>query len=491
MATARLPLRIKLTLWFVTLFATIYLGLIGVVWFIGRTTQGKILDDALVSVARGVGGLLVDIESDFSDVDLGPYQPVDRAFTLLAVRDGTGKVVTSDLRVDVAALPPIPPPSQEHVVRVIEGATARSLVGRPLVTRLVTYRVVSPGGKVHYIDVARATDFGRRQRQLFTDVLFIAGLGGLLSCAVAAWFLIGRATTPFERLAEIARRVGPESETRFPSGSGGREIERLQTALNEALGRLEEGYRVRQRFLANVAHDLKTPISVMLTQSQVLEADEAGLDEFRQYRDSMIEELRRLRGIIEGILALSRASQGEALLRRTNLPVNTLLVQSALRCKAQADSARVRLKTTTLADDEAGQLFGDNDLLCTMLDNLVRNAIRFSPPRETVHMEAELVDGHARITVRDHGPGIPEAYLDRIFDQFIQVPDENGIVKGGTGLGLAIAKTVAQAHGGTIEVRNIRRGGCAFTVSLPLSAQASAPAPVPPSDSASSQASRA
>jgi signal transduction histidine kinase len=483
MATARLPLRIKLTLWFLTLFATIYLGLIAVVWFIGRTTQGKILDDALVSVARGVGGLLVDIESDFSNLDLGPYQPVDRAFTLLAVRDHNGNVVASDLRVDVSALPPLPPPEQESVVRLIEGPTARNLVGRSLPTRIVTYRVVSPSGSVHYIDVARATDFGRRQRDLFSDVLFIAGLGGLLSCAVAAWFLIGRATTPFERLADIASRVGPESETRFPSGSSGREIERLQTELNDALGRLEEGYRVRQRFLANVAHDLKTPISVMLTQSQVLEADDADLEEFRQYRDSMIEELRRLRGIIEGILALSRASQGEALLRRTHLPVNTLLVQSALRCKPLADAARVRLKTSTLDDDEPRQLFGDNDLLCTMLDNLVRNAIRFSPPRETVNVEAELVDGNARITVRDHGPGIPDEYIDRIFDQFIQVPDANGNIKGGMGLGLAIAKTVAQAHGGTIEVRNGRRGGCVFTVSLPLS-NGAAPAVESPSSQA-------
>jgi signal transduction histidine kinase len=243
----------------------------------------------------------------------------------------------------------------------------------------------------------------------------------------------------------------------------------LQTELNDALGRLEEGYRVRQRFLTNVAHDLKTPISVMLTQSQVLEPDGASLDEFRQYRQSMIEELRRLRGIIEGILALSRASQGEALLRRTQLPINTLLAQSALRCKSQADAARVRLKVDMLDEDKGGELFGDLDLLCTMLDNLIRNAIRFSPPRETVNLEADLDSGRARITVRDHGPGIPEDYVDRIFDRFTQVPDENGKIKGGTGLGLAIAKTVAEAHGGTIEVRNRRRGGCAFTVSLPLS----------------------
>ncbi len=474
---ARFPLRFKLTLWFVALFGVAYLGLISLIWFLGQAWQSRVVNEAIISTARGVGGLLVDIEGDFSNLDLGPYQPVDREFILLAVRDDQGRVVASDLRVNATDLPPVPSSDQESVVRLLDESEAQRLIGRAMATRVITLRVLARDGTAHYIDVARAPEFRVRQDQVFSDVLFIAGLGGLLSCGIVAWFLVGRATTPFDRLAEIARRVGPESDTRFAAGSGGREIDRLQTELNEALGRLEEGYRVRQRFLSNVAHDLKTPISVMLTQSQVLEPDAASIDDFRQYRQSMIEELRRLRGIIEGILALSRASQGEALLRRSQFPVNTLLAQCALRNKAQADGARVRLKLSLLPDDSHAMLFGDNDLLCTMLDNLVRNAIRFSPARESVHIGAELSNGHAAITVRDHGPGIPEDYLDKIFDRFIQVPDENGKMKGGTGLGLAIARTVAEAHGGSIEVRNRRRGGCAFTVSIPLGAGGATSAP--------------
>jgi signal transduction histidine kinase len=465
----KLPLRLKLTVWFVTVFGIIYLGLVAMVFVIGRTWQSRVLDEAIVAMARGVGGLLVDIEGDFSDLDLGPYQPTDREFMLLAVRDGTGRVVASDLRVDTTALPPLPISELESVVRVVDAETAQRLIGRSMATRVVTFRVVSHESGVHYIDLARAPEFRLRQNQIFSDVLVVAGLVGLLSSAVAAWFLIGRATAPMERLAEAAQQVGLEGD-RFNAGGSGREVERLQNALNEALERLEEGYRVRQRFLANVAHDLKTPISVMLTQSQVLDINKATVDEYRDYRLSMIEELRRLRGVIEGILALSRAGQGEALLRRTTFPINTLLAQCALRCKAQADGARVKLKVRLLPPQENTYLSGDLDLLCTMLDNLVRNAIRFSPPREAVHIDAALEDGHARIVVRDHGPGIPPEYIGRIFERFIQVPDEQGKVKGGTGLGLAIAKTVVEAHGGNIGVHNRRRGGAAFTVSIPLGA---------------------
>jgi signal transduction histidine kinase len=474
-----LPLRLRLTLWFVTLFTITYFVLVAVVSFIVRTTQGRLLDEALVSVARGVGGLLVDFEGDFSDLDLGPYQPLDPKVSLLAVRDGKGTVVASDPRVDTRVLPPVPPRGQPSATYLIEGDVAQGLIGRPIQTRLITYRVVSHDGAVHYIDLARATRYGRAG--VFSEGLIVTGLVGLLSCAVAAWFLVGRATTPFDRLTEVARRLGPESETRFPRESSGPEVERLQTALNDALGRLEEGYLVRQRFLSNVAHDLKTPVSVMLAQSQVLEPQSASVHEFRQYRMSMIEELRRLRGIIEGILALSRASQGEALLRRTEFSVNTLLAQSASRCKAQADGARVRIKLALVNTDEAGTLWGDLDLLSTMLDNLVRNAIRFSPPREVVNLGVDLADGRAHITVRDHGPGIPSAYLDKIFERFTQVPDESGGIKGGTGLGLAIAKAVAEAHGGAIGVQNRRRGGCAFTVSLPLhGAEMATPQPTNP-----------
>jgi signal transduction histidine kinase len=464
---ARLPIRLKLTLWFLTIFATIFLGMTATMWFLGRNAQNRLLDEGLLSLAKGVGGLLVKFEDDFTDFDLRPYQPVDREFSLLAVRDSVGTVLAADVRVDTDALPPIPEELPESVINKIRGDSARRLVGRAIETRMVTYRLQSAKRGVYYIDLARTTDVGRRERLFFSDVLFVAGLGGLLSSTIAAWFLLGRATSPILRMAEAARRVGPEGEARLPFDSGGSEIERLQTELNEALGRLEDGYRVRQQFLANVAHDLKTPVSVMLTQSQVLEPAGADLQDFKAYRQSMIDELRRLRGIIEGILTLSRADQGEGLLRRTVLSVNTMVSQCAARAHPQASAAGVRVRTTLLRRSEKDELNGDIDLLSTMLDNLVRNAIRFSPHNGTVDIRAERSRHQVHISVRDRGPGIPEAYVDKIFDRFVQVPTSDGRPHG-TGLGLAIAKAVSEAHGGSIAVRNCDDGGCEFTLTLPL-----------------------
>jgi signal transduction histidine kinase len=238
----------------------------------------------------------------------------------------------------------------------------------------------------------------------------------------------------------------------------------VRKELNDALERLDQGYRERQQFLSNVAHDLKTPISVMLTQSQVMEPEQSSLDEFRDYRASMVEELLRLRGIIEGILTLSRAEQGEGMLRRKSMKVDDLVTLCASRCRTLAAANNVTIETRALGSSD--ELNGDVDLLATMLDNIVRNAIRFSPAGGTIIMRAEREEGNVRLGVRDFGAGIPEDYIDKIFDRFVQVPDVSRRGRG-TGLGLAIAKAVCEAHGGSIAVANLDRG-CVFTVTLPL-----------------------
>jgi signal transduction histidine kinase len=461
---ARLPLRMQLTLWFLVIFSVIYILLSAAVWVIGSGSQRRILDEGLISLSQGVAELLVKFEGDVNDIDLRPYQPVDREFSLLAVRDSNGVVLSHDIRVVTDALPPVPSDSTINTITDIDGEVARKLVGREIATRMVTHRLITRKNEVRFIDMARTTDIGRRQRLFFSDILFVAGLGGLISCTIAAWILLGRATSPFMRLAEAARRVGP-GEARLQLESGAQDVDRLQTELNEALDRIEAGHKEQQKFLSNVAHDLKTPISVMLTQSQVLPENDTSVENFHEYRNSMIEELLRLRGIIEGILALSRAEQGDGMLRRQDLEVKSLVAQSAARCNAQAQEASVQLVATGPGTNEV--VHGDVDLLATMLDNLVRNAIRFSPEGGTVEVSADREDGQARIAVRDRGPGIPEAYIRRIFDRFVQVPSTTRFSRG-TGLGLAIAKAVTDAHRGSIAVRNRTGGGCEFTVRLPL-----------------------
>ncbi|MHC4970493.1 MAG: sensor histidine kinase [Planctomycetota bacterium] len=263
-------------------------------------------------------------------------------------------------------------------------------------------------------------------------------------------------------------------ETRVGIERQEHEITRLQTELNKALGRLEEGYRAQERFISNVAHDLQTPIAVMFTQSQVLSPEASSITEYEEYRRSIEEEMRRLGGLVEGFLTLAQSDQGNALARREPVRVSDIVVESVEHCDPEARLNEVRLvPNIVLADDQTDPvLTGDPELLCTMLDNVVRNAIRFSPAHQTVEIKAVCEDREAILTVHDRGPGIPDEYLGKIFNRFVQAP-VNAVRPKGTGLGLAIARSVAELHDGRIAARNAPEGGCAFEIRLPLDSRSS------------------
>jgi two-component system sensor histidine kinase CpxA len=144
------------------------------------------------------------------------------------------------------------------------------------------------------------------------------------------------------------------------------------------------------------------------------------------------------------------------------------VLESTRSCSRLAERGGVRIvpHLVVVADDAPEcELSGEATLLQTMLDNLVRNAVRHSPPGASVEIEAAAEDGRARIEVRDRGPGIPEDQLERVFDPFVRVTPECA-PGGGTGLGLSIARRIAELHGGTIAAANREGGGSVFTVML-------------------------
>ncbi len=471
MPAYKATLRLKLTLWFLVIFAVVFLALLAGVWQMHRRTGRETIETHLEGLAEGVASDLRGADARLSAVGLLPFQPVDRTFAILGVRDGSGGVIASRWRVDTEALPALDPPANTPRIAFhrLSGERASRLPGRSLETVMVTYRYRTPDGETRYLDLANLTDLGAAESAFLYDVLLVGALGALLASAVASWVIAGRAVTPLKQIGEAARRLDPDHvQDRIVVESPDPEVERLQTELNEALSRIEEGYRAQERFISNVAHDLKTPISVMLAESQVWRPETATRDEVGDYRESMIKEMQRLGGLVEGFLTLARADQGEALARMTEVALNDLIVEAVAECSVEAAQQHVHLLAHLEEDESRGDavLHGDPDLLRTMLVNLMRNAVRHSPPGESVHIATSHVDARARISVQDAGPGVPEEFRRRIFERFVRVPGNDGSV-GGTGLGLAIAMSVARMHGGGIEVHNCRPHGCAFVVDLP------------------------
>ena len=314
----------------------------------------------------------------------------------------------------------------------------------------------------------------------FFDLAVVGVPVGVAAAMLAAWIIAGRALRPLDRLASAARAVSPTRlGERFDPASSDKEFLGLAEELNSALTRIEAGYRSQDQFLSNVAHELKTPLAVLLTEAQVARLGarrEADAWAFLKHAE---DELKRLSRIVESFLVLARArAAGERQLRAVG--VHDLVLQAVQDGRVQAEERGVRLIANLGDEDGEPEPFiaGDADLLQTMIDNLVRNAVAHSPAGSAVAIDSGREGRTHWVAVRDRGPGIPANDRDRVFERFVQVKRE-GARPRGTGLGLAIARDVARVHGGTIRIEDREGGGSSVIVTLPAAAERAVSAPRP------------
>lgn len=289
---------------------------------------------------------------------------------------------------------------------------------------------------------------------------------GLVSSGASTWFLSEIAVRPIRQIRRFADQLSAETipkEIILEDASP--EVEALRLALQSAMGRIEAGYDQQARFLANVSHELKTPISVVRTEAEVLLSGDAPQEDLRDFAASTAEEMQRLGRMIESFLLLTRVRQGKSRVQPKRLDANEILMESFEHCLTMASQYNVALAPMLHDADPPATVEGNADLLRTAIDNLVRNAIRFSPQGERVEITCAVVGKRVRITVRDYGPGIPPELLKRVFEPFTQAANERRRGRG-TGLGLQIAQGIAELHGGRIRAENLDQG-CAFRISLP------------------------
>lgn len=338
-------------------------------------------------------------------------------------------------------------------------------------SRYVSMFVAGPSGEGYAVVIATPDEFVSTQTSLVARLLLIAGLVSVCASAVSGWYIAGIAIEPLRRLKNMASQLGPESiNKQLQVDSRSVEVSQLTVELNAARERIRQAFAAQERFLSNISHEIKTPIATLLIEAQTI--DKTGLSKNGlAFVRTAEEEMRKLGKLVESFLTLTRIQDGKGLARMDRVMVNDIVLESVSHCSAQAKIHAVSL-FPRLIEDEAyvdAVVSGDPDLLRTMVDNLVRNAIRFTPRDGTVRIEARVEGGKVTVAVEDEGPGLPPEMLTRIFDRFVQAPEEAR--KGrGHGLGLAIAQGVAELHGGMIRVENREEIGARFTIELPLGA---------------------
>jgi signal transduction histidine kinase len=487
----KLSLRVRLTLWVVGVSTIVKLAVAVVFYLYQASAVNTFFNEHLMKRTDGMMARLTTAGGAVTREDLeeiSAQQSRNAMFTgfILSIFDADGNLVVSMRRQE-----PRYPVSRDELRSTAAERRAwfrrkpaieiKRLDPDATMARSVVRGYAAADGRNYVLTAAASDTYAEHMISLVARALLIVVPTGIFVSGVCGWYIAGVAVRPLEEVRRAASQLTPESINRqVHVGVSSPELNRLQQELDNVRSRMAAAFAVQERFMSNVSHELKTPIAVMLTEAQTVDLKGAPPG-VAAYVRSTCEELRRLGGMVDSFLLLTRVREGRSLTQTRVYPVNELLMESVAHCGPMAVQYEVRLEPALCGDDLDVCIRGDPSLLRTMLDNLIRNAIRFSPRGEPIHVVA-AVDGESVLfRVRDHGPGIPEPLLRRIFDRFVQAPDEQRRGRG-HGLGLEIAQGIAELHGGGITVCNcgaeavdaggngtvhIPAGGCEFTVRLP------------------------
>lgn len=287
----------------------------------------------------------------------------------------------------------------------------------------------------------------------------------LLAIGMARWI-----SAPLQHLASAARSISPSNFHPIAQEGPG-EVQDVTRAFNEMGRRLQASQHSQRDFIANVSHDLKTPLTSIQGYAQAILDGAADSQSAAQV---IYDEAGRMHRMVLDLLDLARLEGGTMSFERAPLDLGSLLRNVTQKLALQAQRGQVALHLDAPEPDEGDDLIlvGDADRLTQVFANLVDNAVKFTPQEGEVLVWLRPVDGWAEVRLVDSGPGIPPAELERVFERFYQVDkSRRGGEQRGVGLGLAITREIVQAHGGSIQAANRSDGkrGCVFTVWLPLS----------------------
>ncbi|MEZ0094633.1 sensor histidine kinase [Streptacidiphilus sp. EB129] len=248
---------------------------------------------------------------------------------------------------------------------------------------------------------------------------------------------------------------------------------RLVLVLVEDLTEARRIEAVRRDFVANVSHELKTPVGALSLLSEAVQDASDDPEAVRRFAGRMLIEATRLTSLVQEIIELSRVQDDNRLVDPESVAVDELVAEAMDRCRHQAAAKQI----TMAAGGIAGlYLHGNRGQLAAALGNLVENAVNYSPARTRVAIAARKVPGArvetVEISVTDQGTGISEKDRERIFERFYRVDPARSRATGGTGLGLSIVKHVAASHGGTVSVWSVEGQGSTFTLRLPTTPRA-------------------
>jgi two-component system heavy metal sensor histidine kinase CusS len=373
----------------------------------------------------------------------------------IAETPGMGQLLSVDV---------FPPPADTDS----EPGQSRVCLAKGSSFQLVSARAkLGPSGNPVYtfqvaIDRTKDESLLAEYRRYLWLILGIAFIG----CGLGGYLLARRGIRPVREITGTARRIRSTTlDERIPAAGLPAELADLADTFNEMLDRLEESFARLTRFSADIAHELRTPLNNLRGQAEVALRSRRTPEEYGEVLGGCLEECGRLSRLVNSLLFLARADSPAARITRGRVDVGRELKAIREFYEASAGEAKI-----TLAVETDGEVAADLDrtLFQRAVGNLVENALTYTDPGGLVTVRLKRLGTVFRVEVSDTGKGIPEQHLPHLFDRFYRVDAARSAASGGVGLGLAIVKSIAELHGGSVEISSMVGHGTCVTITIPL-----------------------
>jgi heavy metal sensor kinase len=456
-----LPIRLRITIWSVALLAVLMASLGAFVVIRLRADLVAGVDSTLATRASQIAlGLRGPGEGEFQDVSDTALQQLPGSESSAQLLDTRGKVL--ERSGDSAAERPMI--GTDDLLVVDRGEPVRRTV--TLGPDAEPFRVLAlrlPSSPERIVVVATSLDTVEASVGRLTTLFLLAGPGLLLVAGIGGWWLARAALAPVSRITQTAGEVGIERlDERVDVPATTDEIHDLAVTMNGMLERLQRGVAEQRRFVADASHELRTPLAVMRSELEVNLRERGLPPDARATLESVHEEIESMGAMVEDLLTLARADEGQLvlMLEPTDLHASAARVREALANVAATSSVEV------FVEGNGTLILADRRRIEQVLRNLVVNGITYAGRGGHVVVSTWTAAGSARCSVRDDGPGIPPAARAHVFDRFFRADPSRA--RGGAGLGLAICREIVLAHGGQIQVTSAEGEGSTFTFAIPV-----------------------
>jgi len=360
------------------------------------------------------------------------------------------------------------PLTDTSLMEVGKGRTVYEAVQRPNGTPI--RRILLPimaGNNVRYIlQTEHSLEFVENTLHMFLFAL----VGVSLSVLVLAWmgsrWLAQQALSPVELLSATASQIsGHTLGTRLSLTAPYVEFQRLAGAFNSMLDRLQKGFDAQRRFVADAAHELKTPLTAMKGNLEVSLQRARSADEYREAIIANLESVDRLTTLTKSLLTLAKFSGDHSPLHLESISLQSLIQEVVNDLSALAEDQNIVLHTEC---EPVPRVLGDRIQLKQTLVNVLDNAFRHTPAGGTVTIRLKEQDGLAALSIEDTGSGIDSQHLPHVFERFYRADDARDRLSGGTGLGLAIVEEIIEAHGGQVHIDSQVGQGTKLRMTIPV-----------------------